>query len=111
MTVCDSVDGGNSRQGRFGYDFLLGDDFSESNQPCAFINLKKYVGRHIGDAGHQKNVLKVGLENELQQKFEERQKGVGVIVGTQAYKLLKLCRLYGDFEVDIMLLANSIKTV
>ena len=48
--ICDSVDGGDSRQGRFRYDFLLGDDFSESSQPRAFINLKKSVYRPIGDA-------------------------------------------------------------
>ena len=32
--------------GLFNYDFALGIDFAESNQPVGFINLKKSITRH-----------------------------------------------------------------
>ena len=106
--ICDSDDhGGDSRHGKFAYDFLLGVHFTDNNQPRAFINLKKSVARHIVDTAHQQNMNKLGQENEQNQRFQKGQKAIGLIVGTQAYKLLKQCRPYSDFETDMMLLANA----
>ena len=49
--------------GLFNYDFALGIDFTESNQPVGFINLKKSIARHIAAEMHQENLVRIILRS------------------------------------------------
>ena len=93
--------------GIFHYDLSLGLDFTISNQPALFSNLKKSVGRHIANAVHQKNLLANREKTEQQRKLKAKEKSIGVPVGKQAYRLLKCCRPHTDFEINLVLLADA----
>ena len=90
--------------GLFNYDFALGIDFAESNQPVGFINLKKSIARHIAAETHQANMVRNGEESEHSRKLAGKQQSIGITVDAQAYRLLKYGRPFADFEADLLLL-------
>ena len=112
MLICDACSNDASVRlrcgaGLFNYDFLLGIDFAESNQPVGFINLKNSIARHITAETHQANLVRIGKESEHSRKWAAKQQSIGITVGKQAYRLLKYGRPFSDFEVDLLLLAHA----
>lgn len=93
--------------GIFNYDFSCGIDFIKSHQPISFSNLKRSVARHIGNQAHVNNVQAQNEENEKLQKLRKHEESVGVTLGKQAYKLLKLGRPFSDYEIDLKLMADA----
>ena len=85
-----------ARAGIFHYDFSLGCDFSESNQPMAFVNLKKSVARHIASTAHQNSATNLQEESENQRKLQAKEQSIGLVLGKQAYRLLKFGRPFKD---------------
>ena len=71
------------------------------------MNLKKSIGRHSETAQHKENVQRMRKETEQDMKDQVRQQHIGLIIGRQAYRLLKYCRLFADFEIDMLLLADA----
>ena len=97
-----------SKVGVFNYDFTLGTNFCYSNQPRMFINLKHYVARHVSKVlKHQENVNRQAHEEDIDRRDNIKQQSIGLVIGRVAYKLLKCCRPYLDFETDIHLLAAA----
>ena len=112
MLICDACSNDASVRlrcsaGLFNYDFALGIDFAESNQPVGFINLKKSIARHIAAETHQANLVRIGKESEHSRKWAAKQQSIGITVGKQAYRLLKYGRPFADFKVDLLLLAHA----
>ena len=93
--------------GLFNYDFALGIDFAERNQPVGFVNFKKSIARHGASETHQANLARIGEESEHSRKLAAKQQSIGITVGKQAYRLLKYRRPLADFEVDLLLLAHA----
>ena len=112
MLTCDtrSTDASGKLRcgaGVFHYDFALGVDFAESNQPVGFINVKKSIARHVVGETHQANLVRIGEESECLRKLAAKQQLIGITVGKQAYRLVKYGRPFADFEVDLLLLAHA----
>ena len=110
--VCNSCESSNaslrSRPGSFHYDFSLGTDFTATNQPTQFVNLKRSVSRHITQRKTHLNIVAEKEEdNEKRRKMQAKQQTVGVTVGKQVYKALKLGRPFADFETDMQLLSSA----
>ena len=89
MPICDACSNDASVRlrccaGLFNYDFALGIDFAESNQPVGFINLKKSIARHIAAETHQANLVRIDKESEHSRKLATKQQSIGITVGKQA---------------------------
>ena len=97
----------NQSHGVFGYDFSLGKDFTAESQPQKFINLKKSVAKHIGTQNHRNMSAKNEQETEELRKYRAKQQSVGLTVGKQAYKAVKLGRPFSDFETDLQLMSAA----
>lgn len=93
--------------GSFSYDFTSGVDFTKVHQPATFSNLKRSVARHIETRAHTRNLTIQGEENEWRRKMRIQEQSVGVILGKQCYRLLKYCRPFSDYEVDLKLLSDA----
>ena len=93
--------------GIFCYDFTLGVDFMEKNQPKESVNLKKNIASHITSRSHTSNVIRKGDENERIRKLRAQEQSIGMTLGKQAYRLLKTGRPFADFETDVMLLVDA----
>ena len=107
--VCCSVGSVKSRAGggHFGYNFSNGVDFTKIPQTTEFGNLKRAVARHAEGKAHINNLQIQQEENEKLQKLRKQEQCVGVTLGKQSYRLLKYCRPFADYEVDLKLLSDA----
>ena len=105
-TVCASD--WHTGHGVFKYDVdEVGVDFTEGNQPVAFINLKKSVRRHLSTQTHKSNLIKADDDSIRARKLQKLNQTVGLTVGKQAYRTLKYGRPFTDFEIDMLLLSDA----
>ena len=107
--VCSATGSFQSRVGfgQFQYDFSLGVDFNKTNQPAAFVNLKKSIVKHISTPAHSHNVVTQEEESEQMLKQQAKEQSIGITLGKQAYRTLKYTRPFSDYEVDVKLLADA----
>lgn len=93
--------------GAFAYDLSLGRDFTKNSQPQAFRNFKKNVAKLQTSQTHLKLVEKLDKDKDELRKREKKDQVVGITLGKQAYRVLKMCQPFGDYEIDCSFLAAA----
>lgn len=95
--------------GKLHYDFSLGTNFKNSNEPIPrqFLNLKNNIIKHLESAAHSKNSSEKALLSKQKTKFLARNSKVGMVLGRQAYNVLVKSDSYLIYENNVAILAAS----
>lgn len=102
--ICDTSGEGKA-VGRFHYDFSLGTNFSDKNVPRAFSNLKGNIIKHIDSNAHIKNANEKELGKRQKTLFKTRNYKVGMVLGRQAYSVLKISGSLSQYENEVSVLS------
>lgn len=95
--------------GLFKYDFSLGDDFrnTTTNLPREFRNLKSHIVTHLKTKSHIEKKKEFEFSSKEKERLTNRQYRVGMILGRQAYKILKCSESYLKYETDVVVLKEQ----
>ena len=97
-----------SERGQFFYDKEIGVQFSESNMPREFRNLKSSVLRHITTSkSHLEVLAEKDLKLQAEAELTRKNKVIGMNLGRLCMKNYLLGRPYTDYEYDVLVLKKA----